>query len=147
MEMGTTYFIKTEGMDIFKIGYCCNDLDKRIALIRLGNPYRLTYFGFINSLSARSVEESLHKLFAKYRMNGEWFGITSEQATDALRKYGGVLVEPSYRGKKARVKQPLSICAEVSCGKPTYRTNQRYCSDVCRQKAHRDRQRAKKSLS
>lgn len=138
MQEGVVYFVKVEGQNIFKIGYCATDLNKRMNLLRIGNPYRIGIFGIINSLCAQIVEKTLHRQFAKQRMRGEWFSISEEQASEALIKHGGTLLVPDYVGTlRFKKRTPIGVCASPNCDNPTYRTNQKCCSDKCRQFAHR----------
>lgn len=140
MNPGSVYFIKVEGMDIFKIGYCETDLKKRIDLLKIGNPFRIAYYGIINNLDARGLEKRLHVQFRHYKMNGEWFSISEEQATDAIRINGGILVTGLYRKRKQRnnnrkmEEKPCPICGHMFA--PS-RTDADVCSAKCRTKKSR----------
>lgn len=91
MIMGSVYFVRMGDASMFKIGYCSTNPRKRLEQLQIGNPYRLSYFGFINSLCAKDVESTLHREFRDSNESGEWFSISESQATDAILRHGGIL--------------------------------------------------------
>ena len=137
MKMGSVYFIKAEGQDVFKIGYCESDLDKRINMIRIGNHLRLSFFGIINHLDILNVEKQLHMEFAANRMRGEWFAITEDQAISAIRRHMGVLTPITYTamryyGEPGKNGRKCNACGVDLCGRQVSS-----CSAACRQESHR----------
>lgn len=70
-----------------KIGRTSN-LEKRFAAIQGMNSTKLSIFTFIDTIMPNSLELSLHRLFNKYHVRGEWFNIPSTLIIhDLLKKY------------------------------------------------------------
>lgn len=67
------------GETIYKIGYTKRDVEVRINELKTGNPYD---FNIIDVYKATkygvSIENSLHKKFKDYKINGEWFDLSNE---------------------------------------------------------------------
>ena len=63
------YFIKCKNN--IKIGYTDLDVTKRISALQTGNPFLLSLELLIDG--DEITERTYHKLFARYRKNGEWF--------------------------------------------------------------------------
>ena len=71
-----------------KIGVAA-DLDSRLKGINTGSPMPTVVYrsrAFPSREQAHKVEARLHRLFAKFRSNGEWFSISKEKAWSALRR-------------------------------------------------------------
>lgn len=70
----SVYFITARDVDLVKIGYADNPL-RRLRELRTSSPIPLALEGAIPG--GREKERELHELYAKLRMRGEWFAITS----------------------------------------------------------------------
>lgn len=66
------YFIATEDLTFLKIG-TAGQVHYRMESIQTGCPLKLRLIGAIRGYT--STERQLHKLFARYRTQGEWFKI------------------------------------------------------------------------
>lgn len=62
-----------------KIGMTSKSVQKRMAALQTGSPYRLTVYGFVASKA--KYEEALHRLFEPLRLSGEWFKAEGALAT------------------------------------------------------------------
>ena len=58
--------------EFYKIGITDN-IEKRLSSIRNGNPYKVTVLHSKRKQDAYNVEQSLHRLYRKVRVRGEWF--------------------------------------------------------------------------
>lgn len=145
MKTGSVYFVKTEGLNVFKIGHCTSDLNKRLDMLRIGNHLRLSFFGIINQLDALEIERRLHAQFASSRIRGEWFDLSEDEAIKAIRENGGVLVPIQYgriqTGPKVQ-RMNGRFCG--ACDKPLM-GKRYYCSDACKAAAYRERKRKKET--
>lgn len=72
---GKVYFIQAGDNGAIKIGYTDN-VNKRLKQIQTGNPYKLNLLKVING--NYETERTIHKLFSKDRLEGEWFTPTKE---------------------------------------------------------------------
>jgi predicted DNA-binding transcriptional regulator AlpA len=68
-----------------KIGYTTNPIEFRLAGIQTGTPEKLTVFATVKGTPGE--EKALHRRFAIYRTNGEWFRNEGELA-DYIRSLG-----------------------------------------------------------
>lgn len=53
--------------------------------VQTGNPNRIVLYKIWQVPNARAVERAAHKLLADYRMEGEWFGVSPEDAVTAVQ--------------------------------------------------------------
>lgn len=65
------YLIFNESETVCKIGYTANDPVKRLKSLQTAQAEKLYISHFI--LGGTKQEKELHKLFANFRLNGEWF--------------------------------------------------------------------------
>lgn len=72
--MVTTYFIQCHDMPFVKIGRATKSLQKRLATLQIGCPMPLN----IIAASRHYSEKELHRQFAPYHHNGEWFRYEGE---------------------------------------------------------------------
>lgn len=84
------YLVECNGL--YKIGISA-DINKRILGLQTASPHPIKCIAYYKTVNdARNVEAALHKVFAKYRMIGEWFdfeGKFTQEAFDSLcPKYG-----------------------------------------------------------
>jgi hypothetical protein len=73
----TVYFIRSEQMDMIKIGIA-NDPLHRLASMQTGSADKLTLVGGWLTDCAPALEEALHAAHAGSRVRGEWFKATEE---------------------------------------------------------------------
>lgn len=73
-ESGYVYFI-SDG-DYVKIGVATH-VNERLRQLQTGNPRKLTLIKVLKSEKPYELENNLHDIFEKYRVNGEWFNILS----------------------------------------------------------------------
>lgn len=76
---GIVYFIGNIEQGIVKIGFCRKEVDKRMASLQTGCPYRLSLLRTIEKTTLRG-EALVQKRFERYRMIGEWFSLAGELA-------------------------------------------------------------------
>lgn len=84
------YLIEAGG--VFKIGIS-SDINKRIVGLQTACAFKVRCVAYYKTeKSARTVEAQLHKLFAPYRLEGEWFdfkGKFTQEAFDSIcPRYG-----------------------------------------------------------
>jgi predicted GIY-YIG superfamily endonuclease len=69
------YFVRAGNRGAVKIGIARN-VERRVATLQTGNAFKLNVMAVIpcsSRIEAQSLEERLHKRFAKQRIRGEWF--------------------------------------------------------------------------
>lgn len=75
-------YILDSGLGIYKIGYSSN-VQKRMENLQEGSPVKLTILHTIPvkspGLYTRNLEKTLHELFEKERLHGEWFKFSKDQ--------------------------------------------------------------------
>ncbi|MDE2100302.1 MAG: GIY-YIG nuclease family protein [Patescibacteria group bacterium] len=76
---GAIYFVRANGRGAVKIGYA-TDVEARVRALQTSHHSPLKLLAFISG--TQKDEAELHKRFAAYRINGEWFKVTG-----ALKKY------------------------------------------------------------
>ena len=77
---GGIYFIGNTEQQVVKIGYSSkSNVKGRIKQLQTGCPYKLSTLMLIG-WSSQQGEAMLHRHFAEYRLQGEWFKITGELA-------------------------------------------------------------------
>lgn len=64
------YFIQESDRGCIKIGVTTK-MEYRLAGLRVGNPFSLSIVGV--GIGTRVTERALHRRFANYRLEGEWF--------------------------------------------------------------------------
>lgn len=72
-EIGWVYFTSTDEVLDFpiKIGFSLIDPTLRILGLQTGNPYRLSLLASFRA--TLSAERAIHRDFARWRLEGEWF--------------------------------------------------------------------------
>ena len=87
-KLGCVYFVKLNGLAPIKIGYSTNPTPQgRLESFAVGAPYGVELVCFFQSEDAKRHETLLHKRFASFRINGEWFEISKEQARSACEMF------------------------------------------------------------
>lgn len=83
--MYTYFIIENEDNDAhrIKIGFS-KDPKKRIRALQTGSSRKLALMGWIES-EGKILEQSLHKKYASYRLNGEWFSIEPCDVLEELK--------------------------------------------------------------
>ncbi len=79
-ELGHVYFVQQSATLSIKIGFS-KDPQKRISDLQVANAQKLKLIGLIDA--TRKQEQELHKQFARYRLEGEWF--SPEVLSDILQ--------------------------------------------------------------
>ncbi|MFN9174534.1 MAG: YozE family protein [Synechocystis sp.] len=70
-RQGTIYFIQSELKDSIKIGYTAGHPEVRLKSLQTSHPYKLKIIATIPGKP--EYEKFLHKRFAQYQLNREWF--------------------------------------------------------------------------
>jgi hypothetical protein len=63
----------------FKIGRT-KDVTRRIAQLSIQLPFPIQLFKVINTDDAKTLEAMMHRKFAEFRVNGEWFELDRDSA-------------------------------------------------------------------
>ncbi len=85
---GFVYLAKsgTHTMPIYKIGHT-GDIDRRIKeLNRNQPPYSVVIVHLAQGFDAEAMERQLHREFAAYRGNGEWFDLDGNQVAQVIAR-------------------------------------------------------------
>lgn len=86
------YFIRSGGPDGFiKIGVTSGRVEARLSSLQTGNPHKLTVLATIDG--GPEVELKLHRRFAAFRVDGEWF----RAAPELLAFIDGIVASASVR--------------------------------------------------
>ena len=103
------YFIQITNKDIIKIGKSSNPC-KRFYTIQTSNPDKLYLKWLIEyDEQEENLELKLHKIFNKYRKNGEWFNIDIDTILMTLedKGYKDKLIDFELKFKKPKdIKNP-----------------------------------------
>jgi hypothetical protein len=69
-----------------KIGFSAN-VERRLKSLQTGNPDKLQihHVELVPKEQVRLLERKIHKDLAHYRLKGEWFNLTSQEAVDLLK--------------------------------------------------------------
>lgn len=85
---GCVYFLKHKGLTPIKIGFSTHKTPlSRINQFNTYAPFGIDLVGYIETENAFKLESILHKKYRKYRLNGEWFEISREQALKDISFY------------------------------------------------------------
>lgn len=76
-------YVVTGGPKHVKIGMS-TDVQRRLAEIQTGCPYRVDLLRSWPTRDARKIEARAHTLLGKYRAAGEWFGLPAPVAVQAV---------------------------------------------------------------
>ena len=88
---GYVYFIYIPTLaniiqDAVKIGMT-KDLNKRMASLQTGNPYRLQFYKVLKCVDYKKLEVKLHRYFDDKKILNEWFDLTLEDIDDIIIKF------------------------------------------------------------
>lgn len=92
MTSGFVYIITHDSVrwraahPVIKIGKAIN-INKRIAELNTASPINLILVASIQSKNAIALEHHLHMMFAKHRLNGEWFELNPLMITTLRQNY------------------------------------------------------------
>lgn len=89
-EFGYIYFVKSQYG--YKIGKA-KDLNKRLRTFDVKLPFETECKYYFRTHNMRLSEMATHDYFVDYRLNGEWFNITSQQIGEYCRDNGIKLSE------------------------------------------------------
>ncbi len=78
---GRAYAMQPDGSEAVKIG-CTNDLAARLRVVQTSHPATVRVIWQANG--GRALEDYLHRVFAPYRLNGEWFDFTGRDAVGLI---------------------------------------------------------------
>jgi hypothetical protein len=67
----SVYFVQGKTTGLVKVGYAKGDPQIRVDSFRVGCPEELEFLGSVHG--GRDVEAAFHKVFAMWRVRGEWF--------------------------------------------------------------------------
>jgi len=84
-EQGNIYLIRLAETDHYKIGYTNGDPQKRLAQLQTGNSQPLHVVDSFSCVGTRT-EKTLHTLFQKARLSGEWFELTELDVKNILNE-------------------------------------------------------------
>ena len=153
MGKQVVYFIKAENRDLFKIGFSASNVNDRVKAINVGCPYNVALYATIPAVD--STEKDIHKQLERYHLKGEWFEVSLAVinmllmnvsgcwfASDKVefKRLSGDRKPTGKRKKRKRPGRPSLKCEE--CGAKKGKRG-KYCSDACRQRAFRARQKKK----
>ena len=97
--MGCVYFIKHNKASPVKIGYTSAAFPtKRVEAAETYAPYGIDLIGWFVHSNANKIEKVLHTKYAPFRLAGEWFNITREQAEAIIYSYDNKQLD---RGQRA----------------------------------------------
>lgn len=103
MEQIFVYFIREGDDGPIKIGRGTNP-SNRLAELQIGNPRRFTLIGFFPGDPA--IEAGLHRKFAQWRLQGEWF-TADAPGLEALARAAGQVAK-AIQGGLDLVAAPLA---------------------------------------
>ncbi|WWT39894.1 hypothetical protein [Microcystis phage Mwe-JY08] len=86
-----TVYVITMPTGHVKIGISGSPL-KRLRTLQTGCPLplRIVFLMGVPDRLAIKIERAAHKALADYRLNGEWFKVTTEKAISAVRRAAGI---------------------------------------------------------
>jgi len=67
------YLLKTRDLDEYKIGFTKGNVKKRIKNLQTGCPSEIIIVDSFESKYATKIESTLHFMWDRFRVNGEWF--------------------------------------------------------------------------
>ena len=97
------YFINQKN-EYVKIGYTDTSIKTRMQTLQVGNPTKLSIYTVIEG--GLSAEASLHKMFKRHHVRGEWF-----KFHDDIKRYIGGL---DAAKNKARIHKRAKAIAGMS---------------------------------
>jgi DNA-binding transcriptional ArsR family regulator len=120
------YFI--EGPRGVKVGYS-EDVAARLRQLQTGNATKLKILAVIPN-GSRDIEIEFHRLFARWRLEGEWFikngsvmrtiALIRQGAAALLKEHLQLLAEYTQAPRETRIKmRPPTIVPEALRGTPT----------------------------
>jgi hypothetical protein len=76
--MGYVYLIGSKQFHWYKIGKT-SDAKIRVSQLGVLLPFRIEIFALWKTSAPSVIERQLHEKYAAHRINGEWFGFTTEE--------------------------------------------------------------------
>lgn len=67
------YLLKTRDLEEYKIGFTKGDIKKRLKSLQTGCPSEIVVVDSFESEFATKIESTLHFMWGRFRVNGEWF--------------------------------------------------------------------------
>ena len=90
-ESGSTYIIKENTTNFYKIGYSSLSGHIRLSGLQTGNPRELILIANIVTTNPKQLEERIHSLLKEKQVRGEWFKLEI-QDIDKLLAFIDVVV-------------------------------------------------------
>ena len=109
--MGCVYLIKHRGMAPIKIGYTDKPTpNRRITEAQVYSPHPIEIVGWFECENPQLIEYELHKKYDSFRLSGEWFNISMEQAKAIINSYDSTFEDRAQRALlKEETEYNLSI--------------------------------------
>lgn len=84
--MGYVYLLSEWSKDElnYKIGITRGSVEKRIKSLQTGNPNEIVLVHKYQTKNYLKVEKWMHRKYAEYRLEGEWFNLTDELVSEFL---------------------------------------------------------------
>lgn len=84
---GVVYVIIERGAERgpCKIGYTTGSLGVRLSGLQTGNHRKLEVYVSIGCANPKRIERFVHKYFSEYRIAGEWFAVSADEAATVVR--------------------------------------------------------------
>lgn len=124
------YFVKHRNLSPIKIGYT-NDLTSRLNAFNNVAPYGIEVVGTIETDKPERLEKQLHELLKSFRLNGEWFEITTEHALSLIYLHSHkeyIDSKNSFETKFANRNNPINEeCFEYDF---SFERSEVYCKEV-----------------
>lgn len=96
--MGCVYLVKHKNVGPVKIGYSSAPTPtKRLGTMGTYSPYGIEIIGWFSHPKAAAIEKQLHEKYAPFRLHGEWFNITTEQAKAIVHSYDDTFFDRAQR--------------------------------------------------
>lgn len=86
LKEGYVYIIQSD-TGFIKIGMTSN-LKSRLKTLRSASPHELELLGYVKTNKYGFLEKLIHKHFAEYNKNGEWFDVKLEKVLEYIDKKG-----------------------------------------------------------
>lgn len=118
---GRVYFVQAEHGGPVKIGYTTRNVQRRLAELQCGSPWKLVVRH--DELAYQVYEAELHQWFADQHLGGEWYGLSDELAEIAKARTDEIdpipngvqstasYLEPGYQDRQRTLKQREHIHA------------------------------------
>lgn len=121
----SVYFIRAG--NYIKIGYA-DDPRKRLKELQTGNPNKLELLGSIPGDVSR--EKEVHHIFSDFRVNGEWFELTTDILAYIHQHKEALPIRHKTVAPKRQVRQEGQGWLEFKPGPPNKKEKRRYYAKI-----------------